>query len=51
MTRLYRQGEYVAAGNPVVVPLPPTNIKVRFFVPQEDFAEGQNWRDRSLCMC
>jgi HlyD family secretion protein len=31
---LYRQGEYVAAGNPVVVLLPPENLKVRFFVPQ-----------------
>ena len=36
MTRLYRQGEYVAAGNPVVVLLPPENLKVRFFVPQAD---------------
>jgi HlyD family secretion protein len=32
---LYRIGEYVAAGNPVVVLLPPENLKVRFFVPQE----------------
>lgn len=32
---LYRQGEWVAAGNPVVVVLPPENLKVRFFVPQE----------------
>jgi HlyD family secretion protein len=32
---LYRNGEWVAAGNPVVVLLPPANIKVRFFVPQE----------------
>jgi HlyD family secretion protein len=31
---LYRQGEFVAAGNPVVELLPPTNLKVRFFVPQ-----------------
>ncbi|HEX9047673.1 MAG TPA: HlyD family efflux transporter periplasmic adaptor subunit [Verrucomicrobiae bacterium] len=31
---LYRQGEFVAAGNPVVVLLPPENLKVRFFVPQ-----------------
>jgi HlyD family secretion protein len=31
---LYRQGEYVAAENPVVVLLPPENLKVRFFVPQ-----------------
>ena len=32
---LYRQGEWVAAGSPVVVLLPPDNLKVRFFVPQE----------------
>jgi HlyD family secretion protein len=32
---LYRQGEWVAAGNPVVVLLPPENLKIRFFVPQE----------------
>ena len=32
---LYRSGEWVAAGNPVVVLLPPENVKVRFFVPQE----------------
>lgn len=32
---LYRQGEYVAAENPVVVLLPPENLKVRFFVPQD----------------
>ena len=31
---LYRQGEFVAAGNPVVVVLPTENIKVRFFVPE-----------------
>jgi HlyD family secretion protein len=31
---LYRQGEWVAAGNPVVVLLPPENLKARFFVPQ-----------------
>ena len=32
---LYRPGEFVAAGNPVVALLPPENLKVRFFVPQE----------------
>lgn len=32
---LYRPGEMVAAGNPVVTLLPPDNLKVRFFVPQE----------------
>ena len=31
---LYRVGEWVAVGNPVVELLPPANIKVRFFVPQ-----------------
>jgi HlyD family secretion protein len=31
---LYRQGEWVAAGNPVVALLPPANLKVRFFVPE-----------------
>lgn len=32
---LYRKGDWVAAGNPVVVLLPPTNLKVRVYVPQE----------------
>jgi HlyD family secretion protein len=31
---LYRIGEWVAAGKPVVQLLPPTNLKVRFFVPE-----------------
>ena len=31
---LYREGEWVAAGRPVVVLLPPLNIKVRTFVPE-----------------
>jgi HlyD family secretion protein len=31
---LYRPGEWVAAGYPVVVLLPPANLKVRFFVQQ-----------------
>jgi len=31
---LYYQGEWVAAGRPVVVLLPPSNIKVRAFVPE-----------------
>jgi HlyD family secretion protein len=31
---LYRQGEWVAAGNPVVQLLPPENLEVRFFVPE-----------------
>jgi len=31
---LFRQGEWVPAGRPVVALLPPTNIKVRGFVPE-----------------
>lgn len=31
---MYREGEWVAAGNPVVRMLPPQNIKARFFVPE-----------------
>ena len=31
---LFRQGEWVAAGKPIVVLLPPQNIKVRAFVPE-----------------
>jgi HlyD family secretion protein len=31
---LYREGEWVAAGKPVVVLLPPAGIKVRAFVPE-----------------
>jgi HlyD family secretion protein len=31
---MYREGEWVMAGNPVVRMLPPQNIKVRFFVPE-----------------
>ena len=32
---MYRVGEWVPAGSPVVSLLPPGNIKVRFFVPEE----------------
>ncbi len=32
---LYREGDWVAAGKPVIVLLPPANIKVRVYVPQE----------------
>ncbi|MBC7365325.1 MAG: HlyD family efflux transporter periplasmic adaptor subunit [Undibacterium sp.] len=35
---LYREGEFVATGNPVVSLPPAENIKVRFFVPEADFA-------------
>jgi HlyD family secretion protein len=36
---LYRSGEWVAAGNPVVVLLPPANLKVRFFAPETALAK------------
>lgn len=32
---LYRVGEWVAAGQPVVSMLPPENVEIRFFIPQE----------------
>lgn len=32
---LYVQGEWVPAGSPVVTLLPPTHIKVRFFIPEK----------------
>jgi HlyD family secretion protein len=32
---LYNEGEWIAAGYPVVSLLPPGNIKVRFFVPEQ----------------
>jgi HlyD family secretion protein len=32
---MYRAGEWVNAGAPVVALLPPGAMKVRFFVPQE----------------
>lgn len=35
---LFRPGEFVAAGQPVVSLLPPENIKVRFFVPEAAYA-------------
>ena len=35
---LFREGEFVAAGQPVVALLPPANLKVRFFVPEAAFA-------------
>ncbi len=36
--RLFRPGEFVPAGTPVVSLLPPQNIRVRFFVPEGEFA-------------
>jgi len=34
MDTLYREGEWVPAGSPVVRLLPPKNVKLRFFVPE-----------------
>ena len=42
---LYRQGEWVPAGRPVVTLLPPPNIKVRAFVP-ETRIQGLHQGDR-----
>lgn len=36
---LYRVGEQVAAGGPVVALLPPAGLKVRFFVPEGQLAQ------------
>jgi HlyD family secretion protein len=36
---LYREGEWVAAGSPVVRLLPPGNVKLRFFVPERAAGE------------
>ena len=41
---LYRNGEWVAAGSPVVELLPPSNIKVRFFVPETALAKIKTGR-------
>ena len=38
---LYRPGEFVAAGAPVVTLLPPGNVKVRFYVPESNVANVQ----------
>jgi HlyD family secretion protein len=35
---LFREGEFVSAGQPIVSLLPPENIKVRFFVPEVELA-------------
>jgi HlyD family secretion protein len=42
---LYREGEFVQAGSPVVSVLPPQNIKLRFFVPEPQFATLQLGQD------
>ena len=35
---MYREGEWVPPGSPVVRMLPPANIKVRFFIPESAIA-------------
>lgn len=35
---LFREGEFAAAGTPIVSLLPAENIKIRFFVPEAEFA-------------
>ncbi len=42
---LYREGDWVSAGSPVVQMLPPANVEVRFFVPEPIVGQlkiGQN---------
>jgi HlyD family secretion protein len=44
---LYREGEWVSAGNPVIQLLPPENLELRFFVPETTVGAlkiGQNVR-------
>ncbi|HEX9444575.1 MAG TPA: efflux RND transporter periplasmic adaptor subunit [Candidatus Binatia bacterium] len=36
---LFRQGEWIAPGRPVVALLPPSNVKVRAFVPETEIAK------------
>ncbi len=45
---LYREGEWVPAGSPVVRLLPPKNVKVRFFVPQSVAGGLQPGREVTL---
>lgn len=45
---LYREGEWVPAGSPVVRLLPPGNVKVRFFVPEAAVASMKPGRAASV---
>jgi HlyD family secretion protein len=47
---LYREGEWVPAGSPIVSLLPPGNIKARFFVP-ETLVGGLHAGDRVSISC
>jgi HlyD family secretion protein len=45
---IYRTGEWVPAGSPVVQMLPPQNIKVRFFVPESIVGQLANGRNVAI---
>ncbi len=45
---LYREGEWVQAGSPILTLLPPQNIKVRFFVPETVLGRLRLGQDVSL---
>ncbi len=45
---LYREGEWVSAGRPVVRLLPPENVKVRFFVPETELGHLVMGQDVAL---
>jgi HlyD family secretion protein len=45
---IYRTGEWVPAGSPVVQMLPPQNIKVRFFVPESIVGRLANGRNVAI---
>lgn len=45
---LYREGEWVGAGSPVVEMLPPQNVRVRFFVPEKALGSLSLGRQVSL---
>jgi len=45
---LYREGEWVPAGSPVVRMLPPGNVKLRFFVPETAAGELKPGRSVSV---
>jgi len=36
---LYREGEFVGSGMPIIMLLPPENLKIRFFVTEESFGK------------
>lgn len=45
---LYREGEWVQAGSPIVSMLPPQNIKLRFFVPETQVGALRLGQDVSI---